>query len=331
MRIGITYDLKPDTPPSPDTPDDLHEEFDSPATIEAIAAVLRSMGHIVDLLGDGRPMLQRLLADPPDLVFNFAEGQGVGRGREARVPAVLELLDIPHTGSDILTLAATLDKVAAKRLVADAIHFKIPEGRAFAPGDSIAPEGLPFPLILKPAWEGSSKGIRSRCLVESPDDLMEIVEELRRVYRQPILAEQFIEGDELTVGVVGNAPPHVIGVLRVMPLRPTSRFVYGLEVKRDYQCQVHYECPPPYPPDQLDAISKAALEAYRLLGCRDVARIDFRLAADGLYFLEANPLPGLNPESSDLCILARLAGWTYERLIAAIVQAALARLGLDEA
>src|SRR5437867_3772254 len=133
MRIGITFDLKSDgakdgllPAPSPfwgegaggGLPDDFQEEFDSPATIEAIAAVFRSLGHDVDKLGDGRELMERLLADPPDFVFNFAEGQGIGRCREARVPAVLEMLGIPYSGSDPLTLAATLDKDCAKKLVA---------------------------------------------------------------------------------------------------------------------------------------------------------------------------------------------------------------------
>src|SRR5438128_589681 len=177
MRIGITYDLKDDVadsaslPPLPPPvgggsealPDDMHEEFDSPVTIEAIAAVLRQLGHEVMLLGDGPVMLRRLLDDQPDFVFNFAEGHGVGRAREARVPAVLEMLGIPHSGSDPLTLAVTLDKDCARRLVASA-GIRVPGGAVFQPGDSLddlaqrAP--LPGTCIGKPAWEGSSKGSR---------------------------------------------------------------------------------------------------------------------------------------------------------------------------
>src|SRR6266511_5783979 len=134
MRIGITYDLKDDGPAAPGRPDDFQEEFDSPATIEALAAVLRGLGHEVEKLGDGRRLLERLLADPPDLVFNLAEGQGVGRSREARVPAVLEMLGIPYTGSDPLTLAVTLDKDCAKRLVRSA-GVAIPQSHVIHPTD----------------------------------------------------------------------------------------------------------------------------------------------------------------------------------------------------
>src|SRR6266446_10784306 len=132
MRIGITYDLKADGPRRADLPDDFQEEFDSPATIEGIAAVLRGLGHDVIMLGDGRELLERLLADPPEFVFNIAEGLGVGRSREARVPAVLEMLNIPYTGPDPLTAAVTLDKDCAKRIV-QSVGVAVPRGVVIEP------------------------------------------------------------------------------------------------------------------------------------------------------------------------------------------------------
>jgi D-alanine-D-alanine ligase len=342
MRIGITYDLKSDAPPPAGMPDDFQEEFDSPVTIEAIASVLRGLGHAVERLGDGREMLQRLLADPPDFVFNFAEGQGIGRSREARVPAVLEMLGIPYTGSDPLTLAATLDKDCAKKLVAA-------EGVAVALGLVIHPEArlqiadcrlqiansmsnlqspicnLQFPVIVKPAWEGSSKGIRSRSVVDRAEDLPDVVAAMRRDYRQPILIEEYIEGDELTVGLVGNDPPEIVGIMRVASREKADRFVYGLDVKRDYQRLVRYDCPAPLSSREEAAVREASVKAWNALGCRDVARVDFRLRDGVPFFLEVNPLPGLKPVDSDLVILAELAGWTYERLISRILQSALER------
>ncbi len=327
MRIGITYDLKVDLSGRPDLPDDFQEEFDCPATVEAIAQVLHGLGHQVERLGDGRELLERLLADPPDFVFNFAEGQGVGRCREARVPAVLEMLGIPYTGSDPLTLAATLDKDCAKRLAASA-GVAVPRGAVIGPEQKprgCDPEAFDFPVIVKPAWEGSSKGIRNKCLVERPDDLPGVVGSLLQDYCQPVLVEEYIRGDELTVGVLGNAPPRVLGIMRVVPNGPADRFVYSLEVKRDWQRQVRYECPARLTAAETRAVEGAALRAYRALGCRDVSRLDFRLRDGVPYFLEVNPLPGLNPDYSDLVILARGAGWTYERLIGTIVQEALDR------
>lgn len=329
MRIGITYDLKVDLTGRSDLPDDFQEEFDSPDTVAAIADVLRDLGHEVTLLGDGRGLLEQLLADPPDFVFNFAEGQGVGRSREARVPGVLEMLGIPYTGSDPLTLAVTLDKDVARRLAAS--HgIVVPWGFVAHPGES--QEDLreqarngPYPLIVKPAWEGSSKGVRGKCVVDSPTELAAAVENLICAYRQPILVEEFINGDELTVGVLGNKSPRILGVMRVIPQQREERFVYSLEVKRDWRRRVRYECPARLPADQQTAVESAALRAYRALGCRDVARLDFRLRQGTPYFLEVNPLPGLNSESSDLVLLARGMGWEYGRLIQAILQEALDR------
>jgi D-alanine-D-alanine ligase len=146
-------------------------------------------------------------------------------------------------------------------------------------------------------------------------------------YGQPVLVEEYIQGEELTVGIIGNDPPRVIGVMRVLPRQSTERFVYSLEVKRDWRRQVAYECPAAVPAPQLAAIEAAALQAYRALGCRDVSRVDFRLRGGTPYFLEVNPLPGLNPETSDLVILSQLAGWRYDQLIGGILQAALARHG----
>ena len=352
MKIGITFDLKTDvggmeeegrgtsfpSPRSPHpspVPDDFQEEFDSPVTIEAIALALRELGHELDLLGDGRELIERLLADPPEFVFNIAEGQGISRSREARVPALLEILGIAYTGSDPLTLAVTLDKDCAKRLVQSA-GVAVPQGLVIEepPSRNGTPHSLlltphssmDLPVIVKPAWEGSSKGIRGHCLVERWDDLPAIVDGLRRDHRQPVLVEEFIQGDELTVGIVGNKPPQIIGIMRVLPQQPAERFIYSLEVKRDFQRQVRYECPARLPAETLERVSEAAQAAYQVLGCRDVARVDFRIR-DGIpYFLEVNPLPGLNPETSDLVILARLSGWSYPRLIQSILQAATARL-----
>src|SRR6187200_1087309 len=157
MRIGIACTLKPDGPPPEGSPDDIHEEYDSPVTVKAIGDVFRSLGHTVVELGDGRSFLEAVLRDPPDLVFNFAEGSGISRSREARVPAVCEMLGIPYSGSDPLALAVTLDKDAARTIVA-AAGIPVPAGGLY-------PAAVPYPAIVKPAWEGSSKGIRGKCVV----------------------------------------------------------------------------------------------------------------------------------------------------------------------
>ncbi len=329
MRIGITFDLKNSTPLPDHVPDDYQEEYDSPATVEAIAAVLRGMGHDVVELGDGRDMLQQVLAAPPDFVFNIAEGQGVGRSREARVPAVLEMLGIPYTGSDPLTLAVTLDKECAKRLVQSA-GVTVARGMVVQPDDDLRslPKALPYTAIVKPAWEGSSKGIRGKCVAETAQELVAAVQEQRQGYRQPILVEEFIQGDELTVGVLGNDPPRILGVMRVLPTQPEERFIYSLEVKRDWRRRVRYECPAKLAPAAYKAVEDAALTAYRALGCRDVSRVDFRLRDGVPYFLEVNPLPGLNPDTGDIVILAGLVGMSHGQLVSEILHSATRRHGM---
>jgi D-alanine-D-alanine ligase len=325
MHIGIAFDLRPDEPTRPDLPDDWAEEFDSPATVEAIAAALRAHGHTVSELGDGRPFIEKLLAAPPDLVFNIAEGVGVGRSREARVPALCEMLGVPYTGSDPLTLAATLDKDVARRLVTSA-GVDVPHGAVLSRGEPFCPDRMRFPVIVKPAWEGSSKGIRDKSVAITPAEVMAALDEQFRGYQQPVLVEEFIAGDELTVGIVGNDPPRVLGVMRILPNRPDEHFVYSLEVKRDWRNRVRYECPARLPTGASERVEAAALKAYQALGCRDVARIDFRLRDGAPFFIEANPLPGLSPETGDLVILAGRAGIGHAELINMIVEAALRRL-----
>jgi D-alanine-D-alanine ligase len=330
MKLGITFDLKLATPAASDVPDDAYEEFDSPQTIEAIARVLRGRGHEVVLLGDGREFLDKVLAEKPDFVFNFAEGHGISRSREARVPAVLEMLGIPYSGSDPFTLAVTLDKDCAKKLVAPA-RVLVPASFTLDADVAISKvprDALRFPLVVKPAWEGSSKGIRNRCLVHKADELADVVASLRATHRQTLLLEEFIAGEEVTVGVIGNHEPRVLGMLQVVPKTPTPHFLYSLEVKRDYHQYVTFNCPPNLPAITLDGLAQAALVAYRTLGCRDVARVDFRVRAGVPYFLEVNPIPGLHPVHSDLVLIAYGIGWTYEKLVGTILDEAFQRLGL---
>lgn len=339
MHIGIAFDLKPADPLPAGAPDDLYEEFDAPVTIHAIRDVLTGLGHRVSLMHDGRPLLEALLREKPDFVFNFAEGTGVGRSREARVPAVCEMLGIPYTGSDPLALAVALDKDLTRRLVQTA-DVVVPKGLTLkfdaTPYDGdfsefpamLEASELPLPVIAKPTFEGSSKGVRNRCLIRTPEEFGPTVMKLWQDYRQPVLVEEFIAGTEVTVGVIGNDPPQIFGVMSIVPKAPTEHFVYSLEVKRDYKQQVDYAAPPALPVAVLREVEAAALIVFDVLSCRDVARLDFRIRDGVPYFIEINPLPGLNPESSDLVILANLIGVSHAELVTRIVTAAMARTGV---
>ncbi len=338
MRIGLAFDLVPAAGLSPDGPDDRYEEFDKPETVSALADVLRGAGHEVVLLGDGRELLVKLLAEPLDLVWNLAEGEGVGRSREARVPAVLEMLGIPCTGSDPLTLAMALDKDIAKQVVR-AAGVAVPDGLVITPQRAATASAaraqmdgfaarVPFPWILKPAYEGSSKGIRTRCLVDTEDQALELLRGLVANYDQPVLVEEFIAGDEVTVGLIGTGEDaRVLGTMRVVPRDCSKRFVYSIEMKREWSDNLDYEVPAAIAEPVANRLTESALAAFRALGCRDVARIDFRIKADVPYFIEANPLPGLAPGWSDLVILARGMGISHPDLILRVLDATLRRLG----
>ena len=332
MRIGLAYDLKSAVEIAPDGPEDASEEYDPPDTIAALASEIESLGHEVLRLGGGAEFLDQVRASSLDLVFNIAEGRGVYRSRESQVPAVLEMLGIPYTGSDPLTLALCLDKPFAKQIALSA-GVCTPGFRVVRRADDLdrLVDGvLEFPVVLKPSFEGSSKGVRSNSRVDRKEDLQERAGQLLADYRQPVLIEEFVRGKEVTVGVVGNDPPRVMGVMEVAPSSGhDDAFMYTLEVKRDWERLVTYRCPPDLPESCVRDIEQAALVLVDAFGCRDVARLDFRVDLDGrAQFLEANPLPGLSPVYSDLAIMARLSGWEYRRLVETVLNCALARYGL---
>ncbi|MCE5239732.1 GNAT family N-acetyltransferase [bacterium] len=338
MIIGFTYSVKSAPPQrlplvSTDHPDDAEEELDSPETIREIADAIALLGHEVMLLGDGEQLVRRLLTGArPELVLNLAEGRGAWRCRESWVPALLESFGLPYTGSDALTMAATLDKDCAKRLVraagAATPQWVLVADDPAAVADDLA--RLPLPVILKPAYEGSSKGIGADSVITSRRRLPAAIRRVRRRYDQPVLVEEFVAGPDLTVGLVGNDPPHVLGIMQAIPTRAQAdTFVYGLREKREYRQLMRYEAPAPLTPEDEAAVRAAALTCWQALGCRDVARIDFRLRDHVAHFIEANPLPGLKPVVSDLIILANRLGIEHVEVIAAILAAATTRLGLD--
>jgi D-alanine-D-alanine ligase len=326
MEIGIAYDLKSDFSAQSDDPDDRFEEYDNQGTVNGITAALEAAGHRTRLLGGGRRFIEQVLAQPPDLVFNIAEGYGT-RSREAHVPSVLEMLHIPYTHSDPLTLAVTLDKAIAKRLVA-AHGLPTPGFAVIEHLNQLGELRLQFPVITKPLFEGSSMGIRKTSRVTDKAALRRQIERLLADYQQPVLVEEFCSGPEFTVGVLGNgSKASVIGIMEIRPRRGNlDEFVYSLEVKRNYLEEVEYCVPPDQPPALLELINQVALGAYRALDCRDVARVDLRVSASGEpKFIEINPLPGLNPITGDIVILSTRSGISYDTLIERIVAAARER------
>jgi len=327
MRIGLSYDLKETISLPQAGCDDACEEYDSLETVELITTSLEAEGHAVTLLGGGREFLGKIIQEKVDFVFNVAEGRGTYRSREAQVPSILEMLNIPYSGSDPQCLAICLDKPLAKRLVALA-GVSTPTWRIVNDRQELREINRChrlFPAIIKPAYEGSSKGIRLTSLVEDAEQANEVIECLLDRYHQPAMVERVITGDEVTVGIIGNASARVLAVMRILPKQRSDCFLYTLDVKRNYLELVDYECPAGLDEKVLQRIQIASLKAFEALGCRDFARLDFRISAAGVpYFLEVNPLPGLGSHS-DLVIMAEKLGWNHRQLTGAVLNAALER------
>ncbi len=307
MRIGLTFNLKP-----AGATGDRFEEFDSEETIRALEGALRVAGHESVRLGWGEEMLAALDREHIDGVFNLAEGIG-GRGRESQVPAVLEMYGIPCTASSALSIGLTLDKALAKMVV-------LAHGIATAPfrvvgHGSWVSGALRFPLFCKPSGEGSSMGITASSFCKDEADLDRAIKRLS--HYGPVLVEEFLHGDEYTVGIVDGEP---IGVMQVLPRAKEENFIYSLEVKRDYLNRVEYRT---FRNEEIEAVALAVWKAFDL---RDVARVDIRRDRNGVpNFVEVNPLPGMNPVTSDLIILAAGLGWKYDDLIGRVVESAIRR------
>lgn len=324
LRVGLTFNLKRVIAKSPGD-DDSQAEYDSPATIASIRSALESFGHdVVEL--EATPELPALLgASKLDVVFNLAEGQH-GRNRESQVPALCELLSIPYSGSDPATLSLTLDKGLAKRIVRQ--HgVPTPEFLVMRTGNERLPPDLRLPAIAKPVAEGSSKGVIKASVVKDEVELRALAREIIGKYKQGALVETFLPGREFTVGLLGEKRPRVLPPLEIVFLKPQSEHpVYSFEHKQALSDEVRYDAPANLDARLLAEIESVAREAFVALGCRDVARIDLRLDAAGrVNFIECNPLTGLTPDWSDLCMIAKSAGMAYRDLVGEILAPAIRR------
>lgn len=328
-KVGLAFNLKQDCPQSGET-EDAAAEYESPETVETITHALEKAGYHVVPLPFRDDLFSCLQREKPQIVFNIAEGW-TGRNRESLLPAIFDFMGIPYTGSDPLTLGLALDKGLTKT-VAAAAGVATPRFRvAWGVGD-LENLDLDFPLFVKPAYEGSSKGIRDSSRVDTPEDLTRLVSWITGTYRQPALVEEFLPGREFTVGILGNSD---LKVLPIMEVRPGAEladslgnkdFVYSFETKS--RNMEYFLCPAPLPEEMAERIRRMAMEVYRVLECRDLSRIDIRLdAAGNPHFLEINPLPGLSRVSL-FPLLAKTGGIEFEELVPMILRLAMERCGL---
>ncbi len=349
MHVALLANLQKNAPTWEGIAPDRWDDLDSEETIESIMDALRAGGHKVTFLEGNLSLAEELPKVKPDICFNICEGH-FGDSREAHIPALLEMLRIPYTGSRVLTLALSLDKPMTKRVLAYH-NLPTPAFQVFERPDEPLDPDMTFPLFVKPSREGTGMGITPDSIVHNEEQLRTQLYHQFERYDQPLLVERFVDGREITVGVVGNltepvawrlpkdeeAPRVSRGLTFLPPMEidmsryETEAGIYTSRIKVELVHDFHWHCPAPLDDDLVAELNWLTAATFRVTGCQDVARVDFRLDANDdnkPYILEINPLPGLNPDYSDLCIEAKAAGWTYEELVNRILDEALEREGL---
>lgn len=323
MRIGLTYDLRSDYLREGYSLEET-AEFDKEDTIDGLESAIRAAGHDVDRIGHVRALMTRLSkGDRWDLVFNIAEGMR-GVGREAQVPSLLDVYGIPYVFSDAAVLTVCLHKGYTKAVLQAAGVATAP----FAVVSQLSEASkikMPYPLFVKPIAEGTGKGVTPRSIVRTQADLKPAIADLLERFEQPVLVEPFLSGREFTVGLLGHGErTRSVAVMEIHLRANAEAGLYSFANKEDYEDRVDYSIAT----DALaEEAARVAREAWVALGCRDGGRADLRAGSDGkVYFLEVNPLAGLNPRTSDLPIMWGMIGKKYNDLIGEILKEAIARL-----
>jgi D-alanine-D-alanine ligase len=348
LRVALLHNLKKNAPHVAGEPEDAVAELDSEDTVLALQQAMEAGGHqVTPLEGDVNlyPKLQRLQRDI-DIAFNICEGHR-GDSRESQVPAMLEMLGIPYTASKILAHALSLDKAMAKRVW---MSNGLPTAtfQVFDRADRALNPALSYPLFAKPVREGTAKGIDAESIIYDDRQLRRRISWLLETYHQPALVEQYLPGREFTIGLVGNplAPGerplskrynaegfHLFPVLEIdtSPLADSSKGIYTNVIKSKMPLAINYLCPADIEPALESELHRLAVEAFLAIEALDVSRVDFRLDGEGHpRLMEINTLPGINPEISDLCIMARAEGMAYTQLVNDILELAARRYGLAE-
>lgn len=328
LTVGLTYDLKTDYVFKDTDPPDANAEFDHPSTIDVISDAISSLGYRVKRIGNINNLIEQADNLDADIVFNISEGLA-GRNRESQVPIILEMKGIPFVGSDGLTLSLTLDKLMTKKIL---IAEKIPTPKFFEAksADEFNMDHLKFPLIVKPRFEGSSKGLSEKSRVENNDELKERIDFIVKTYKQPALIEEFISGSEYTVAIVGNNPAQVFSPVQIKidgKLKLGSRFYTFGHI---FDNRLEYICPPKVSAATREKIESLARRTYEAVECLDFGRVDFRLDEKGNpYVLEINPLPSLSTEDVFM-VVANHVGITYPEILGRVLDSALKRYNLNK-
>ncbi|MEM2129584.1 MAG: ATP-grasp domain-containing protein [Candidatus Bathyarchaeia archaeon] len=337
LRVGLTYNIKKSVDPNLEQPEDFYIEFDDEATVDAIAEALRKGKCEVFKIEANEEAYNKFQNLKPDIVFNIAEGLR-GESRESQIPAMLEMLGIPYTGSGPLTLAIALDKALTHQFL-KANGVPSPNFQVFSSPNQKIKRNLEFPLIVKPLSEGSSKGIRSRSLVKDEKSLRDQITWVIKTYKQPAIVEEFLPGREFTVGLIGNDNPVVLPIVEILleKLPSEASPIYSYEAKWVWDVPEKpldiFRCPADISAELETEINQIAVKTFHVLNCRDLCRMDIRLDKEGKpRILEVNPLPGLIPDpDAHSCLpeAASAAGISYDQLICTILWQALKRYNLQ--
>jgi D-alanine-D-alanine ligase len=325
MIIGLTYDLRSDYLAAGF--DELETaEFDRADTITALETALRELGHEPVRIGHARQLMHQLTAGRRwDLVFNIAEGLR-GPAREAQIPAILEVYEIPYTFADPLVMSLALHKGITKSLIR-AAGLPTADFQVIRCLSDVAEVKLPYPLFAKPIAEGTGKGVTPASRIHNASELELTCAELLERFEQPVLLETYLPGREFTVGLLGEGDStEVLGTLEIVLLADAEAEVYSYVNKERCEQLVDYQLRESQHDPLVQQVEAIARDAWKALGGRDAGRIDLRCDAAGRpVFLEANPLAGLHPEHSDLPMLCTRIGMPYVRLIERIVNHAMQR------
>ncbi len=301
------------------------KEHYSIKTVEKVAKSLEKGGHSVKIIEGGmnfiddmKDFMPRVVSgDRPGMVFNMAYGIQ-GQNRYTHVPAMLEMLGIPYTGSGPETHAVVQDKVMTK-IVLQKNNLPTPGFWVFtSPEDTF--DDLVFPVIVKPKMESTSMGME---VVDNWDDLRSAVTKQMEKYSQDSLVEQFIPGREFAVGLLGNGNNIEILPIVEMDLSGDPNRIQTITDKKE--TPVDKICPAPLTEEQTDEIKRISLAAFRKLGLNDFTRVDFRMSADGhFYVLELNSMASLGITGSYYAA-AKTTGYTYDTLINKMLDVAALR------
>jgi len=347
-KIAVLANIKDDDHPKPEgVPPDAFADFDHIETINSIRAGLETDGHETVFIHADIELPYALKEERPDICFNIAEGLG-GDAREAQVPALLEMLKIPYTGSRVLANGISLDKTLTKRIWRDR-RLPVAPFQEFVIGDEALRPELNFPLFVKPAREGTGMGVDTKAIVKNEKELRERTQYIINTYEQPALVETFLPGREFTIGILGRSDAklysrhpewyekdgfHRFPVLELDMTRSVTPKVYSQASKsKDVgeEGAPGYICPADIDPELDKKLKHFALRAHLLLNTLDVSRTDIRLDGEGNpRVMEINTLPGLTPNYSDLCLQAAAEGIRYEDLILEILYLGASRWGMIE-